>query len=247
MLKQLQSNTLYTNNQIAEWFGLKAKKFSNKEQKERKLEQLKIFADYELVGDKTKKIYIKEVYNPIYSKLGSRNQQIINDIYESYWSENGRGLDTCERVGTAIYKDNRTSLTYKSTVNYVGRSKRKDFGKNYMNAGLKGHSIYAWGKYIQDGEEIKLIPLTKEQEEIKNKLIKKYFGDTTDKQIFVQGMVDNGEISKEQAWDVLDELTNMSYNFKAFKADFEVAINSAVGRGTYLIPDFQQEEKESAF
>lgn len=37
MLKELQANTLYTNNQIAEWFGLKAKKFSNKEQKEKKL------------------------------------------------------------------------------------------------------------------------------------------------------------------------------------------------------------------
>ena len=115
-----------------------------------------------------------------------------------------------------------------------------------MGSGLKGHSVYAWGKYIQQGEEIKLIPLTKEEEEIKNKLVKKYFGDTTDKQIFVQGMVDNGEITKEQAWNVLDELTNMSNNFKAFKADFEVAINSAVGRGTYLIPDFQQ-GKESAF
>lgn len=50
-------------------------------------------------------------------------------------------------------------------------------------------------------------------------------------------MVDNGEITKEEAWNILDELTNMSNNFKAFKADFEVAINSSVGRGTYLIVD----------
>ena len=47
-------------------------------------------------------------------------------------------------------------------MNYVGRSKRKDFGKNYMSTGLKGHSIYAWGKYVQDGEEVRLVPLTKE-------------------------------------------------------------------------------------
>lgn len=240
---ELQENTLYTNNQIAQWFGLKAKKFSNKQQKKKKLEELKNFAEYELVGNKTKKIFIKQVYEPIYSKQGSKNQQIIDNIFESYWSENGRGLDTCARVSAAIYRDEIVPLSYKTTEKYVGKSKRKDYGRNYMEAGRKGHSVYAWGKYIQDGDQVRLIPLTQEQEKIKNKLIKKYFGDTTDKQIFVQGMVDNGEISKEQAWDVLDELTNMSNNFKAFKADFEVAINSAVGRGTYLIAD----QLESAF
>ena len=56
-------------------------------------------------------------------------------------------------------------------------------------------------------------------------------------------MVENGEITKEQAWEVLEELTNMKEKFRAFKADFEVAINSAIGRGTYLI----EEKRESAF
>jgi len=58
-------------------------------------------------------------------------------------------------------------------------------------------------------------------------------------------MVDEGEITKEEAWEVLEELTNMKDKFRVFKAEFEVAINSAVGRGTYLIAT--NEEKESAF
>ena len=36
----------------------------------------------------------------------------------------------------------------------------------------------------------------------------------------------------------------MKEKFKAFKADFEVAINSPVGRGTYLI---ETKKEESAF
>ena len=97
--------------------------------------------------------------------------------------------------------------------------------------------MYSWGKRIQEGDKFKLVPLTEEEEEIKDKLVKKYFGNTTDKQIFIQGMVDNGEITKEQAWEALEELTNMKEKFKAFKADFELAINNPIGRGTYLIEE----------
>jgi len=56
----------------------------NKVHKEKKLEELKIFADYELVGNKTKKVYIKTVYNPVYSKQGSESYRItkskINEV-----------------------------------------------------------------------------------------------------------------------------------------------------------------------
>ena len=143
-----------------------------------------------------------------------------------------------------MYRDNLvTSITIGTTENYTNKSKREKYGINYVSEGTVGRSIYSWGKYIQDGDEVRLVPLTPEEEEIKNKLIKKYFGNTTDKQLFVQGMVENGEITKEQAWEVLEELTNMKEKFRAFKADFEVAINSAIGRGTYLI----EEKRESAF
>ena len=164
-----------------------------------------------------------------------------------YWNDHGKGLDTCKRVGEAMYKDKITTLSEKSTINYTNKSKREKYGKNFLTVGDKGYSIYAWGKYVQNEQtgELSLVPLTKEEEEVKNKLIKKYFGNTTDKQIFVQAMVDEGEITKEEAWEVLEELTNMKDKFRVFKAEFEVAINSVVGRGTYLIAT--NEEKDSAF
>lgn len=243
---KLEKNTLYSNSQIAEWFGLKSRKFTNKGQKEKKLEQLKLFADYELVGDKTKKIFIKEVYEPVYSKKGSQNFQIINNNLEKYWKDNGRGLDICKRVGEAMFKDGITTLSCSSAVNYAGISKREKYGVNYMSEGKIGYSIYAWGKWVQgEGqEEPHLEPLTAQEQAIKNQLIKKYFGNTTEKQIFIQNMIDNGEIRKQDAWGLLEELTNMKGKMAAFKADFAIAIDSAIGRGTYLIPRI---DEESAF
>lgn len=233
---QLKENTLYTNQDICKWFGLKGGRFCSADQKEKKLEQLKLFAEYELRGNKIKKIFIKKVYQPIYDKKGSQSYQILQNNFQNYWSNSGTGLDTIKRVGEAMYSDGIVdNISCGTAVEYTGRIKRAGWGKNYVTEGKKGYSIYAWGKYIQEGDTVRLVPLTKEEEEIKDKLIKKYFGNTTEKQVFVQGMVDNGEITKEQAWGVLQELTNMEGKFQAFKAEFAVAINSAVGQGTYLI------------
>ena len=104
-MKKLECNTLYTNKHILEWFGLKSKSFRNDKQKEEKLKQLKLFAEYELVGEKTKKILIKQVYEPYYIKKGSQNFQIIDSELENYWKDNGKGLDTCRRVGMAMQQD----------------------------------------------------------------------------------------------------------------------------------------------
>ena len=247
-IKKLESNTLYTNKEILEWFGLKGRGFRNDKQKQQKLKQLSLFADYELVGEKTKKILIKKVYEPYYTKKGSQNFQIIDSKLENYWRDNGKGLDTCVRVGKAMFRDKLTPLSESSTVNYAGVSKRNKYGKNYVTVGTKGRSIYAWGKYNENGE---IIPLTEEENIIKDKLIKKYFGNTTEKQIFVQGMIDAGEITEAQAWQVLDRITNMTDKYDAFKAEFEEKINYKLGRGTYLIEDKKMmgdySDGESAF
>lgn len=242
---ELKENTLYTNKQIAQWFGLKKGSFSNKEQKQKKLQELKNFADYELVGNKTKKILIKRVYQSVYSKKGSVRYQTLDKNFLDYWSDGGKGLDTASRVAQSMYKDKITDLSLSTIESYTGKIKRDGWGINYVSRGKKGYAIYAWGKRVQDGDQVKLVPLTEQQQEIKRKLIKKYFGDTTEQHIFVQGMVEAGEITKEQAWGVLEELTNMKDKFNAFRAEFQVAINSSIGRGTYLITD--SVNQESAF
>jgi polyhydroxyalkanoate synthesis regulator phasin len=77
--------------------------------------------------------------------------------------------------------------------------------------------------------------LTDEEEEIKQGLIKKYFGDATEKQIFIKGMVEMGEIRKEEAWELLEELTNMKgNNFMLFLGELQDKIGCQVVRGTLV-------------
>ena len=65
------------------------------------MEELKVFADYELIGGKQKKVLIKEVYNPVYSKQGSESYQITKSKINEVWDESG--LDSCKRVSAVIY------------------------------------------------------------------------------------------------------------------------------------------------
>ena len=77
--------------------------------------------------------------------------------------------------------------------------------------------------------------LTPEEEKIKKDLQMKYFGDTTEKQILVKGMVETGEITKEEAWSVLEELTNMKANgFAGFLSELQDKIGAPIVRGTLV-------------
>lgn len=245
MNKELKEGII-TNQQLADWFGVSLSTFNHT--KKKKLEQLKVFADYQLIGNKIKKVKITNIYNPIYSKQGSSNFQIIKTNFKTYWKDNGKGLDTCKRVGEQMYSDGITDLSYKSTISYVGRSKRQMFGKNFISRGANGYSIYGWGKWVQVSPgEVELVPLTPEEQGVKQKLIKKYYGNITEKTIFVQGMIDAGEITEEEAWKVLDQLVNIKDKYGAFKAEFQIAINASLGKGTYLIQDTIDMSQESAF
>lgn len=66
-MKELQVDAYYTLADLADWFGFSNPKYLHgKATKEKKLEELKNYADYEIVG---KKIHILEVYEPKYVKL----------------------------------------------------------------------------------------------------------------------------------------------------------------------------------
>ena len=230
-MQKLQQNKCYTNKQIADWMGITLKTFSN--QREKKLKELQAFADYELQGNKIKKIYIKKVYEPYYQKKGSQARQEVRKNYEKYWHDE---LDTAKRVGEEMYKDGiGNGVKCKTVIAYTGIQKRNDYGVAYGRDGKKGYCVMEWGKYVEENGERYLVPLTEEQVKIKNKLVKKWFGNTTDQHIFVAEMVAEGEITREQAWDMLEELTNVENKLAGFRADFMEAIDADIDKGTRLV------------
>ena len=217
-----------TNKELAQWFGIVESTF--KATKAKKLEELKLFADfYEQSG----KVFITEIYEPVYNRQQARTVgKVINKI-DKVWSEDG--LDTCQRVGSQIckmLKQEGLIRGEKTIIKYTRDGRNELYGKPFFEEGGKlGHCIYIWCKKSPDGT-YKL--LNSEEIKIKEDLQKKYFGDATEKQIIVEAMVESGEITRAEAWDVLRELTNMKRNFMPFLGELQEKLQCQVIRGTLV-------------
>ena len=120
---------IYSSKELAEWFGISPKTFSNKRKKY--LNNLKYFADFEDLGGQ-KGILIKQVLNPIYSKKGSIAYQIIKDNFHKAWHSSG--YDTAARVGSQIWKENeelQQLISEATAKQYVLKARTEFYGKVY--------------------------------------------------------------------------------------------------------------------
>lgn len=226
---------IVTNKELAQWFGISPSTFSK--YKESKLRQLGAYADYQLVGNKQFKVKINKIYQDTYYKKGSEAYETIKGKLNDTWSETG--LDSCKRVCKQILNQVSLDITPGTAYKYTLKSRNDLFGKPFQQAGTLGSCRYMWCKKNDEG---RLEPLTQEEEKIKSELIKKYFGDASDKQIIVTAMVEAGEITKEQAWDILTSMTNMrGYNFVGFLRELQLTLGCKVIKGTMV------ERLQSAF
>lgn len=231
-----------TNKELAEWMGISSNCFAK--MKEKKYEELKVFAEYHFDG---KKVVIDKILNPVYSKKGSDAYQKIKDRIDEVWSPTG--LDSCKNVSTkikAFYGDD-LNVGDTTTYLYTTRGRNELYGKPFEAGGSLGSCTYMWCKKNDDGM---LVPLTPEEETVKANLIKKYFGNADEKQIIVSGMVESGEIKKEEAWDILTELTNMKgENFMMFLGELQEKLDCKIVRGTMVTrnKDVAEIEEKSAF
>ena len=148
-------------------------------------------------------------------------------------------MDTCSRVGEEICE----LLTQEGIVRkpdtikaYVREGRNELYGKPFMDKGSLGKCTYLWCKRNAETGEYSL--LTEEEQQIKQNLQTKYFGDATEKQVLVKGMVETGEITKEEAWGILEEMTNMSTgNFRLFLDEMQEKLGCQVVRGTFVERD----------
>lgn len=228
-----------TNKDLAEWMGITANTLNKN--KEKYLKELKNFADFHLDG---KKVVIDNVINPVFSKQGSEAYQKVRDKVDKVWDNSG--LDSCSRVGNEIYEilteeDKNFALQSSTVYNYTIKGRNELYGKPFMSGGRLGNCVYLWCKKREDGG---YSMLTEEEQVIKQQLQTKYFGDATEKQILVKAMVETGELSKEEAWDVLEEMTNMrTGNFLMFLRELELKVGCQVVKGTMV----KRLEEASAF
>ena len=184
-----------------------------------KLEELKLFAEFH---EEKGKIVITKVLDPIYKKGMFNVKKKVIDKIDEVWSADG--LDSCQRVGEKMLalfqkEDSNFNRASSTIVNYVREGRNELYGVPFSESGGKlGSCVYIWCKRDPDTGDYSF--LTEEEQAIKQKLQTKYFGDATEKQILVKAMVEAGEISKQEAWGVLEQMTNMD-NRNNFMRIFE--------------------------
>lgn len=115
---------LMTNNELAEWFGVKPRTFTNA--KDKKLEELKEYAVFEVLKGK---INILKIKIPVYVKKKSKNYLIIKSHIDENWNDSG--LDNKKNVAEKIFnkkEEYHLNLKYSTTYSYTCKGSNELYG-----------------------------------------------------------------------------------------------------------------------
>lgn len=216
-----------TNAELAEWFGIQLSSFRTR--KEKKLEELKKFANFRVID--SKKIYIIDVYKSVYVKKKSSDYTIVKEEFTQVYNDSK--IDTASNVSKKIYNKRKEDLSIKesTTYEYTRAARNELYGKPFIGCGEKGVCRYIWAKQIGDGQYERF---NETEQAIYKRLLVKYFKGVDEKAIFVKDMIKRGEITKEEAWKVYEDMTNLDSSFMSFKAEMEETIGYPIVRATEI-------------
>ena len=221
MIELVEGN--FTNADIASWLHIAAGTFAKR--KPQYITILRQYCDCEPIRGGVR---IDKVYKPFYVK--DPKYQLIKEDVKKMWDSSG--LDTCSRIADEICNIHTEEEVGKPiTVYHKTRAVRNELYGRPMSGvpGTDGTCSYVWAKKLPNGH---LAYLTNEEQEIKTALLKKYFSTTDEKTIIVQTMVENGEISKEEAWQYYSKIINLPANYSSFMFEFKKQTGIQLVRGT---------------
>lgn len=223
-MKQLMLGKIKTKD-LADWFGISYGSF--RVCKQQKLEELKMYCDFEEIYGGINVLKIYDNNNITYIKDSKKNYELVKSSFSEEW--NSDGIDTCSNVAIKIYDKHKNELSVVSstTYNYVRKARNELFGIPFLDAGSLGSCIYLWcKKELGNDGTIIYTQFTDEEDKIRKDLMKKHFSTDVEKEIFIAEMVEAGEITKEQAYDTLCEMKNLN---KAGYTGFLKALKEALG------------------
>jgi hypothetical protein len=230
-----------SNKDLAEWFGIKPNSFT--QHKRKKLEELKNFCFFEEVyGGVNITGIIKEVYN--------KKDSQIRQIYEQGFEELRQPIDTVSNINEKIYEKYYDKLptlsSAESGYHYAIEVRNANYGVPFKGHGKKGNCYYLWCKVEQHDNEFYFIQFNEEEEKIKQKLLQKHFGGKEEKDLLIAEMVACGEISKEDAYDIMMEYRNLnSAGFMGVIKALEKEIGAKVVKATKFEEVLYFDEKDA--
>lgn len=191
MQKEVQLKLGFMNPQeLCDWFHIRPSTYYHT--KKKRLEELKIFAEFEEVRGG---LQITEVKIPIYAKRGSRAYNIIKDNFSNTW--HASGYDTAARVGSQIWGENselRDMISESTAKAYAARVRTEFYGRVHKKEeGSLGWCKYA---YVVSNEWEEAILLTDEQSTQVSELIHKIY--TNEQEPYVYEAFRDGQITEEE-------------------------------------------------
>ena len=175
--------------ELSQWFGVKPNTYDHS--KKKKLEELKIFADFE---ETYGGVNITKIKIPIYAKKGSRAYNIIKNAFSDAWHKSG--YDTAARVGSQIWKESlelQSMITETTAKSYAARVRTEFYGRVYKKEmGLLGWCKYA---YVVENKWEEAVLLNDEQNKQVTDLIRKIY--TNEQEPLVYEAYQEGSITEK--------------------------------------------------
>lgn len=211
--------------ELAAWFGKNRATVSRN--KTAYLNRLENYCEFEELP--SGKINITAIKDSTFKKEG--NKQIIKDNFVKEWNDNG--LDTAKNVAEKIMDNNELNISDGTAYVYTLQARNELYNKPFCGRGEKGCCEYVWCVELGEGQYRELTP---QEQEVKTELLKKYFGDASEKQLMVEAMVKAGEITEAEAFSVLKQMTGMNNaGFYGFLKELNKRLNCKVIKATKLI------------
>ena len=158
-------------------------------------------------------------------------------------------LDTVSHINNQIYEKYNEQLptlsSAESGYRYAIEVRNANYGIPFKGKGSKGFCYYMWCKMEEKNGEQFFIQFTEAEEQIKKELLKKHFGTNEEKDLLIAEMVTNGEISKEDAYDIMMEYRNLNgKGFMSFLKELEKQIGAKVVKATKFEEALYFDEKD---
>lgn len=269
-MKELVEGAILNNKDLSEWFGISLDSF--KSLKKAKLEELRDYCDYELIETETgrfKEIHITTVYISVYYSRKSLKKKFLewiaaggieevaaqtpDNVYSYpvvvnyFCKQNGIPFD-----GAHFYTITEDGRNAKGNKIHEGTRKvtNEDFSEwHYLYRLLKKYQMdnkircgYAINCCADSFNPIKLRSETEEDQELQNKIYKRYFGELSYEDICelvdqVSAMVEQDELTFENKNSIIENkiMRSLSSKQKRQLAAEECADSGVLRRKGYSV------------
>ena len=220
---QLIPHKEYSYYEIAQFFNIAPSTF--KSHKFEKLEELK---NYVLFTDQNDKIWVEKVIGSAYYLGTLEERRSFKRMMFNCLKNNIVNELSLARAMKKAYAADLQDYSLKELIYYIRYYITEYYG-NSIAEGLKGKKEYSF--YIKEAGVLK--PLSAQQK-IKDNMIQQWFGNLSEKVLIIQDMINNKELTKEEAWDFLEDIASLD-SFDTFKVSFERAVSASVTHGCRVI------------